>query len=137
MARILAIDYGKKRTGIAVTDPLQIIATPLETIDTTAIIGFLNNYFKTEEVERVLIGYPLHQDGNPTDATPFVEKFIKRFSKLYPQIPIEKVDESMTSVMAAQQLATTGLPKKKRQEKGRLDMLSALIILQDYLDSKV
>lgn len=136
MARVLAIDYGKKRTGLAVTDPLQIIATGLDTVDTGELIGYLKKYMQQEPVEKVLIGYPLNMDDSSTDATPLVEKFIGKFKNVFPNLPIEKVDERMTSRMASQAISGMGLKKKDREEKGRIDLVSAIIILQEYLESK-
>lgn len=133
MARILALDYGKKRTGIAVTDPLQIIATALTTVDTAELIGFLKKYFQQEPVEKVVIGYPLNFDDSPTDATPLVDKFIPKFAHVFPDIPIEKRDERMTSRMASQAIAQMGLSKKEREKKELIDAVSATIILQEYL----
>ena len=97
MGRILAIDFGKKRTGIAVTDPLQIIATGLETVESKELIGYLKKYFASEEVEKVLIGYPLNWDDSPTDATPLVDKFIKQFQHVFPNMPLDMQDERFTS----------------------------------------
>lgn len=136
MARILALDYGKKRTGVAVTDPLQILATGLDTVDTDSLIWFLKQYIKTEPVELVLIGYPLNMDDSPTHATPLVEKFIRNFEKVFPQLPIQKVDERMSSMMASQAISHMGLKKKDREEKSLIDKVSAVIILQEYLQSK-
>src|ERR1700753_2783105 len=102
MARVLAIDYGKKRTGLAVTDPLQIIATALETVDSGELIGYLKKYMAKEPVERILIGYPLNLDDSPTDATPLVEKFIKKFGNVFPNMPVEKIDERMPSKFTRQ-----------------------------------
>lgn len=136
MARIIALDYGKKRTGIAVTDPLQIIATALGTVNTNELIGFLKKYFITEEVEKVIIGYPLNFDDSPTDATPLVDKFIPKFQHVFPHIPVEKADERMTSKMASQAIAQMGLSKKQREKKGLIDAVSAVIILQEYLESR-
>jgi putative Holliday junction resolvase len=133
MARILAIDYGKKRTGLAVTDPLQIIATALDTVDSGELIGYLKKYMATEPVERVLVGYPLNLDDSPTHATPLVEKFIVKFGNVFPQMPVEKVDERMTSRMASQAIAGMGLKKKDREKKGLIDAVSAVIMLQEYL----
>ena len=96
MARILALDYGKKRTGIAVTDPLKIIATPLGTVDTKELIGYLKKYMRSEPVEKVIIGYPLNFDDTPTDATPLVEKFIPKFQHVFPAVSIETVDDRMS-----------------------------------------
>ena len=117
MARILSIDYGKKRTGLAVTDPLQIIATALETVDSGELIGYLKKYIAREPVERILIGYPLNLDDSPTDATPLVEKFIVKFGNVFPQMPVEKVDERMTSKLASREIAAMGLKKKDREKK--------------------
>ncbi|HTN47682.1 MAG TPA: Holliday junction resolvase RuvX [Flavipsychrobacter sp.] len=133
MARILALDYGKKRTGIAVTDPLQIIASALTTVHTAELIGFLKKYFLQETVEKVIIGYPLNFDDSPTDATPLVDKFIPKFAHVFPDIPIEKRDERMTSRMASQAIAQMGLSKKEREKKELIDAVSATIILQEYL----
>ena len=105
------MDYGKKRTGIAVTDPLKIIATGLETVDTNELIGYLKKYMLTEPVEKVIIGYPLNFDDTPTDATPLVDKFIGKFKNVFPQLPIEKVDERMTSKMAFRWPLLQGLRK--------------------------
>lgn len=136
MARILALDYGKKRTGIAVTDPLQIIATALATVDTNELIGYLKKYMQAEEVEKVIIGYPLNFDDTATDATLLVEKFIGKFSNVFPALPIEKVDERMTSKMASQAIAQMGLSKKEREKKELIDSVSAVIMLQEYLESR-
>jgi putative Holliday junction resolvase len=136
MARILALDWGKKRTGVAVTDPLQIIATPLETVDTGQLVGYLKRYFSQETVEKVLIGYPLNLDGTPTDATPGVEKFIAQFEKLFAHIPIQKVDERYSSKFASQAIAGMGLKKKVREDKGLIDRTAAAMLLQEYLAAR-
>lgn len=133
MSRILALDYGKKRTGIAVTDPLKIIATALDTVDSGELIGYLKKYMAAEPVEKVIIGYPLNFDDSPTDATPLVEKFIMKFGNVFPQVPVEKVDERMTSKMASQAIAQMGLKKKDREKKELIDAMSAVIMLQEYL----
>lgn len=135
MGRILALDYGKKRTGIAVTDPEQIIARGLETVDTKELIGYLKNYMKEEQVDKVIIGYPLNFDDSPTDATPLVDKFIGKYKNVFPDLEIEKVDERYTSKLAAGEIAKMGLKKKQRQEKALLDTVAATIILQEYLES--
>ncbi len=135
MARILALDYGKKRTGIAVTDPLKIIATPLKTEETRELVGFLKKYFAAEPVEKVLIGYPLALDGSPTDATPLVEKFFGQFQKLFPEIPIEKTDERMSSKWASDAIREMGLSKTQRRDKSLIDRTAACMMLQDYLNS--
>jgi putative Holliday junction resolvase len=137
MGRILAIDFGKKRTGIAVTDPLQIIATGLETVESKELIGYLKKYFASEEVEKVLIGYPLNWDDSPTDATPLVDKFIKQFQHVFPNMPFDKQDERFTSKMATEAMLQMGLKKKDRANKGLIDEISATIILQEYLQSKI
>lgn len=136
MARIIALDYGKKRTGIAATDPLQIIAQAIDTVDTGELIGYLKKYFLAEDVEKVIIGYPLNFDDSPTDATPLVEKFIPKFQHVFPHIPIEKADERMTSKMASQAISQMGLRKKQREKKELIDAVSAAIILQEYLESR-
>jgi putative Holliday junction resolvase len=137
MGRILAIDFGKKRTGIAVTDPLQIIATGLETVDSKELIGYLKKYFSSEEVEKVLIGYPLNWDDSPTDATPLVDKFIKQFQHVFPNMPFEMQDERFTSKMATEAMLQMGLKKKARANKALIDEISATIILHEYLQSKI
>lgn len=132
----MALDYGKKRTGIAVSDPLQIIARGLETVDTGELIGYLKKYFKEEEVEKVIIGYPLNFDDTPTHATPLVEKFIGKYKHVFPDVEIEKVDERLSSKMASQAIAGMGLKKKDREEKGLIDTVAATILLQDYLEKR-
>lgn len=136
MPRILALDYGKKRTGVAVTDPLQIIATALDTVDSKELIGYLKRYIAQEPVEKVLVGYPLNFDDSATDATPLVEKFIGKFQHVFPNIPIEKRDERMTSSMASQAISGMGLKKKDRERKELIDAVAAVIILQEYLESR-
>lgn len=133
MARIIALDYGKKRTGIAVSDPLQIIASALDTVDSGELIGYLKKYIAAEPVEKIIIGYPLNMDDSPTDATPLVEKFIVKFGNVFPQMPVEKVDERMTSKMASQQITMMGLKKKDREKKGLIDAVAAVMILQEYM----
>lgn len=136
MARILCIDYGGKRTGIAVTDPLQIIATALQTVETHMLFVFLKNYLKLEEVERILIGHPQNLDNSPTHATPLVEAAIKRLNKEFPQLPIEQVDERFTSKLAGRAMLEMGMKKKQRREKGQVDQIAAAIMLQEYLAAK-
>jgi putative Holliday junction resolvase len=136
LARILCIDYGGKRTGIAVTDPLQIIATALQTVETHMLFVFLKNYLKLEEVERILIGHPLNLDDSPTHATPLVEAAIKRLNKEFPQLPIERVDERFTSKLAGRAMLEMGMKKKQRREKGQIDQIAAAIMLQEYLAAK-
>lgn len=133
MARIIAIDYGKKRTGLAVTDPLKIIATALDTVDTGELIGYLKKYIAREPVEKIIIGYPLNFDNSPTDATPLVDKFILKFGNVFPNLPVEKTDERLTSKMASQAISGMGLKKKDREKKELIDAVSAVMMLQEYL----
>ena len=135
MARILSIDYGLKRTGLAVTDPLQIIATGLTTVESKELILFLKNYFLKEQVELILIGEPKNMDDSDTHATPLVEKCIKDLQKNFPAIPVKKVDERFTSKMAKQSMIDMGMKKKQRQNKALVDEIAATIMLQEYLHS--
>ena len=133
MARIICIDYGGKRTGLAVTDPLQIIATALTTIATKELIAFLKNYFVQEKVELILIGEPLNLDDTATHATPLVYNAIKQLQKEFPTIPIKTVDERFTSKLASQAMVQMGMKKKDRQVKANVDKIAATIMLQEYL----
>jgi len=133
MPRILSIDYGGKRTGIAVTDPLKIIATGLTTIETPKLIKFLKDYFSKETVELVIIGMPLNLDDSDTDITSEVKRFITVFQKYFPSIPIREVDERYTSKLAAQAMLEMGMKKKQRQDKSKLDEIAATMMLQEYL----
>lgn len=135
MSRILCIDYGKKRTGIAVTDPLQIIATGLTTVDSHELISFLKKYFQQEEVELIVIGDPKNLDDSDTHATPLVKEIIKKLGKEFPQIPIRKVDERFTSKMAKQAMIEMGMKKKDRRNKRTVDEIAATIMLQDYMEN--
>ncbi len=134
MPRILCIDYGKKRTGIAVTDPFKIIATALTTIETPLLINFLKKYFIEEEVELVLIGEPKNLDDSDTHATPLVNQFMHKFKKDFPLMKIEKVDERYTSKMAVQSMIDMGMKKKERRKKENIDQIAAAIMLQEYLN---
>lgn len=136
MARLMAIDYGKKRTGLAVTDPLQLIASGLTTVATHELIPFLKKYLAAEPVETIVIGEPKNLDGNATHATPLVIECIRILKKNFPDIPIVKVDERFTSKMAFQTMIDSGLKKKDRQNKALVDEISATIILQEYLRNK-
>ena len=136
MARILSIDYGKKRTGLAVTDPLQIIAGGLATVATSALFEFLQEYIAREEVERIVIGEPRQPNGQPSENLQRVQQFVNRWRKAVPQIPIEYYDERFTSVLAHQAMLDGGLRKKARQDKALVDEISATIILEDYMRSK-
>ena len=133
MARILAIDYGKKRTGLAVTDPLQMIASGLTTVATHDLIPYLKKYLAGEAVELILIGDPKNLDGEATDATALVAECVRILQKNFPQIPVKKVDERFTSKLAFRSMIDSGLKKKDRQNKGLVDEISATIILQEYL----
>ena len=134
MSRILSIDYGLKRTGLAVTDPLQIIATGLTTVDSKQLIPFLKNYFSKEDVELIIIGEPKNWDNSDTHATPLVERCIKELQKNFPAIPIKKVDERYTSKMAKDSMLEMGLKKKQRRDKKLVDEIAATIILQEYMN---
>lgn len=131
--RILAIDYGKKRTGLAWTDPLQIIATGLGTVDTSEIEVKLKTLFSQEKIEKIVLGYPTHADGNDTDNTPLVRAFHKQLNEWFPEIPVILQDEYGTSKIAMQTMIGAGLKKKDRRNKALLDQVSATIILQQYL----
>ncbi len=133
MARILCIDYGGKRTGLAVTDPMKIIASGLTAVDTKDLLDFLKNYFKRETVELILIGDPKNLDDSDTHATPLVNAFIKRLAKEFPQIPVATVDERYTSKMAKEAMLQMGMKKKDRQNKKNVDEIAATIMLQEYL----
>jgi putative Holliday junction resolvase len=135
MSRIISIDYGLKRTGLAVTDPLQIIATGLKTVESKQLIPFLKDYFSKEQVELIIIGEPKNWDDTDTHATPLVEKCIKDLQKNFPSIPIKKVDERYTSKMAKDSMLEMGLKKKQRRNKALVDEIAATIMLQDYLRS--
>jgi len=135
MARILAIDYGLKRTGIAVTDPLQIIATGLTTIDSKELILFLKKYFLQEAVELIIIGEPKNWDESDTHATPLVKDAVKKLQKEFPQIPLKTVDERYTSKMAKQAMIEMGMKKKDRRNKKIVDEIAATIMLQEYMQS--
>jgi len=136
VGRILAIDYGKKRVGLAVTDPMQIIANKLTTVPSHQIFDFLKDYFQKENVEKVIIGYPRQLNNEASEAVLYINPFLKRFQKLYPDMPIEQVDERFTSRMAFQTMIDAGLKKKDRQNKATIDAVSATIILQSYLEQK-
>jgi putative Holliday junction resolvase len=135
MARILSIDYGKKRTGLAVTDPLQIIATGLTTVETPQLFKYLKAYFAKETVELIIMGEPKNMDDSDTHATPLVKQAVARLKKEFPTIPIKMVDERFTSKMASQAMIEMGLKKKQRQNKALVDEIAATIMLQEYLRS--
>ena len=136
MARILSIDYGKKRTGLAVTDPLQIIAGGLATVSTSELFQWLQAYIAREPVERIVIGEPRQPNGQPSENMARVEQFVNRWRKAVPEIPIDYFDERFTSVIAHQAMRDGGLRKKARQDKALVDEISATIILEDYMRSR-
>lgn len=136
MARILAIDYGKKRTGLAVTDVLQIIANGLTTVPTHTLMDFILDYVKCEPVERIVVGLPKQMNNQPSENMVRIEPFVNRLRKVLPNIPVEYVDERFTSVLAHQAMLDGGLKKKDRQRKELVDEISATIILQSYMDSR-
>ncbi|KGO90116.1 Holliday junction resolvase RuvX [Flavobacterium suncheonense] len=137
MPRILAIDYGLKRTGIAVTDEMQIIASGLTTIPSETVLSFLMEYFSKEKVGKVLIGEPKQMNGEPSESAPIIEVFVAKFKQTFPDMPMERVDERFTSKMAFQTMIDSGLKKKQRQNKALIDEISATIMLQDYLSRKM
>ncbi len=136
MARLLALDYGAKRTGIAVTDPLQLIASALETVPSHELLKYLNAYVTREPVEAFIVGLPKRLDGTDTDNTPRVRKFVGHLQNALPDIPVYWHDERFTSAMALQAMIAGGSSKKDRREKGNIDKVSAAIILQSYMESK-
>ncbi|MCA6490357.1 MAG: Holliday junction resolvase RuvX [Chitinophagaceae bacterium] len=136
MGRILSIDFGGKRTGLAVTDPLQIIATALDTVDTHHLYEFLKKYVVAEQVEKIIIGYPLNLNDTPTHATPLVDAAVKRLNKLFPQVPVEKVDERFSSRRASEAMLEMGMKKKDRRQKGNTDQIAATLLLQEYLNER-
>jgi len=136
MSRILAIDYGVKRTGLAITDPLQIIASGLETVETVRIFSYLEQLFRAENIETVVVGQPKQLNGQDSQSTPFIESFILKFKEKFPQIKITRIDERFTSKIAFRTMIDSGLSKKKRQNKALIDEIAATIMLQDYLAQK-
>lgn len=136
MARILSIDYGRKRAGLAVTDPGQIIATRLTTIPTHTIWDYLSKYFQKEKVETVVVGYPLQMNNEASESVRYINPFLKKFQVQFPEIKLEIFDERFTSKMAFQTMIDGGLKKQRRQDKALVDGISATIILQNYLELK-
>lgn len=134
MDRIIGIDYGKKRTGIAVSDPLRIFSTALETVDTAKLMDSLKNYAQTETIGRFVVGYPVNMDGRPSEAAPDVDAFISRLEKEFPGIPVTREDERFTSVLAHRVMVDGGMKARDRRDKKSVDRISAAIILQGYLD---
>ena len=133
MARIMAIDYGLKRTGIAVTDPLQIIATGLTTVESPKLIAFLKEYMRTEVVELILMGEPKNWDDSDTHATPLVRQIVQRLLKEFPAVPLKMVDERFTSKLASRAMVEMGMKKKQRRNKALVDEIAATILLQEWL----
>ena len=136
MARIIAFDFGTKRLGIAVTDPLQLFATGLTTIHPKDVIEFLKKYLQTEQVETIIVGEPKQMDGTPSQSAPQVKGFVTILKKNFPDIPVEMMDERFTSKMASATIAQSGLKKSDRQNKALIDTVSATIILQSYMEKK-
>jgi len=134
--RVLAIDYGQKRTGLAVTDELQIIASGLTTVDTSSVFTFLKDYFNKEKVEKVIIGEPKQMNNEPSQSAPLIEAFVQKFRLQFPDMEVERADERFISKMAFKTMIDSGLKKKQRQNKALIDEISATIMLQDYLSGK-
>jgi putative holliday junction resolvase len=136
MGRILGIDYGRKRVGLAVTDPLQIFASPLNTISAHDIDNFIAEYMASEQVDAFVIGYPVQMNNEPSESVKYIDPFIRKLKKKFPGIPVHLADERFTSQMAFRTMIDGGLKKKERQNKALIDMISASIILQSWLDKK-
>jgi putative Holliday junction resolvase len=136
MARILAVDYGTKRVGLAVTDPLQIIATTLATVRTHELMAYLTAYIAKEPLECIVVGKPLQMDGSDSQSAVHVEKFVSLLAKNFPELPVKRIDERLTSRMAQASMLEMGLKKMDRQKKGTVDQISAVLILQTYLENK-
>ncbi len=136
MARILALDYGTKRTGVAITDPFQLIASGLTTVATEDLWDFLEQYLGQEDVERIVVGEPRQMDNTPSTVEGAIGKFLKELNKRYPQLPVSREDERFTSKMALRTMVEGGMKKKKRRQKETLDQISATLILQSYLSRK-
>lgn len=136
MARILAIDYGQKRTGIAVTDELQLIANPLTTVETLNLMAFLTDYFAKENVECIVVGEPKHLNNTPSESAKYIEPFIKQLRRTFSDKEIARVDERFTSKIASRAIVASGLHRKQRQNKALVDTISATLILQSYMELK-
>jgi len=136
MGRILGIDYGNKRVGLAVTDPMQIFASPLNTISAHDIDNFIAEYMASEQVDAFVVGYPVQMNNEPSESVKYIDPFIRKLKKKFPGIPVHMVDERFTSQMAFRTMIDGGLKKKGRQNKSMIDMISASIILQSFLDSR-
>ncbi len=136
MGRILAIDYGQKRVGLAVTDELQIIATALETVHSKDVIDFLKTYMTKEQVDCIVVGEPRQMNNTASESVRFIDPFVRRLKKVFPEIKIDRYDERFTSKIASQTMISAGLKKKDRQNKSTIDKISAVIILQSYMEYK-
>lgn len=136
MSRLLALDYGKVRTGIAVTDEMQLIASGLTTVETPELIDFLKTYFVQEKVELMVIGEPKQMDGSASESEDLIQKFLNKFTKQFPNMPFERQDERFTSKIAVQSMVASGVKKKQRRNKALVDEISATLILQAYLDRR-
>ncbi|MBO7490761.1 MAG: Holliday junction resolvase RuvX [Bacteroidales bacterium] len=136
MGRIMAIDYGIKRTGLAVTDELQLIATALTTVETPKLMPFIDDYLKKEPVECFVVGEAKHLNNTPSESAQYIEPFVEKLRNKYPQIPIERIDERFTSKIAFQAMIDGGLSRKQRQNKALIDSVSAVLILQNYMQSR-
>lgn len=136
MPRILAVDYGTKRVGLAVTDPLQIIASTLATVRAHELMAYLKDYIAKEPLECIVVGKPLQMDGSDSESAKYVENFISLLAKNFPKLPIKRIDERLTSRMAKASMLEMGLKKKDRQKKENVDQISAVLILQTYMENK-
>ena len=136
MGRIMAIDYGRKRTGVAVTDPLQIVAGNLATVPTHTLMQFIKDYIARETVDRIVIGQPTQLNGEPSESMRYIEPFVKRLGKELPDVPVVMYDERFTSTIAHQAMIDGGMKKSDRRDKSRVDAIAATIILNDYLQSR-
>ncbi len=134
MGRILAIDYGRKRTGIAVSDPLQIISTALQTVETHTLIPFLKDYISRETVDCIVVGEPRQMNNQPSESVVYIEPFIRQLKKEFPEIPVERIDERFTSKIASRAIQQSGLKKKDRRDKSLVDSVSAVILLQSWFE---
>lgn len=134
MDRLIGIDYGRKRVGVAVSDPLRIFASALETVPAAKIIEYLQNYSKTERIERFVVGYPMNLNNRPAEAAQYVDAFLNRLRKVFPDIPVELEDERFTSVLAHKAMIDGGVKKMDRRDKAAVDKISAALILQTYMD---
>ena len=136
MSRIIAIDYGRKRCGVAVTDPLQIIANGLPTVPTHNLMDFIKEYCSQENVEMIIVGEPRQMDGSPSESARYIEPFLKRLSREMPEMRVIRRDERFTSVIAHREMLAAGFSKSQRREKGRADEMSAVLILTEYLQNR-